>query len=223
MSCFETRIVQLLSMQTIMEARASIEQLLREKRQASSSSSTSREQERLENLCLEEAEADCPFGCVEGFDLTSLIFHINDEHPLQQRAVNCPYCNHRSRDLLQHLLKHAEVFQDCSCISSGAQTPAPNEASTPKEWEHISEGLLGLGLASYSYSDTAQEEVEAANLAFALEDTGKDAKASGSSQIPAAVEAPSIPQIPLPQYTTSEMRAKYMRSLVLSAFNMDRR
>ncbi|KAI3986745.1 hypothetical protein MKX01_014283 [Papaver californicum] len=54
----------------------------------------------------------CPY-CYEDYDIVSLCFHLEDEHPFESKVTLCPICSVRvSRDMLNHItLQHGHLFK----------------------------------------------------------------------------------------------------------------
>lgn len=172
----------------------------------------------------------CPWCYSSCFELSALIKHVNDEHAFQQRSTRCPVCSKSVKDLLSHLLVHQRNAEERFCSSSSSQASSSLSSAMSSDWARAAkqeeELLLKMKAASLSGSPClprqesltdkhgrlkqAHERPAQHTLLHEASDTAKQKQSLIS-------EPPVIP----PVVDTPEMRARYIRELLLTAFEID--
>eukprot|EP00249_Psilotum_nudum_P008728 c21470_g2_i1 orf=239-910(-) len=79
-----------------------------------------RSQHHLGDVSIDDFEADddmrsefsCPY-CCEDYDISSLCYHLEDEHSYESKVVVCPVCTAKvGKDMVAHItLQHAHLFK----------------------------------------------------------------------------------------------------------------
>lgn len=213
---------------------ANQEHLLQLKRQASLSGSSSADGELAEASCTTGANGlYCPYCYEDSLDMNGLLEHVVDGHGFAHRSVKCPICRRPARDMIQHLLHHAQSPSQTTSSQPGTPltsrsakewlaSPRPGEQGT-SDWDSYSEGSTPRqGLQAGSKPSGSQLEIQAPDLtSFGLGHASLGASAAGVSFpiADAGEPPPSPPRQPIPD--SSEMRVKFLEQLLLSAFELD--
>lgn len=208
----------------------------REKRHTSSAGSTSASAELDSpegSLIREGEEYHCPFCYSQSFDVAGLIDHVNQEHAYQQRSARCPVCNKPVRDVLQHLSVHHQDAEECSSPSSQASSSMSQSMSM--EWARAvrqeEDMLLKLKAAAMSSGPSAYKQTSLTDKHGRLKHSAERAQSSSSADQavsravkPSASDKQALGPAPKPAVVdTPELRAQFIREMLLSAFEIDKR
>lgn len=218
--------------------RCTVSRAPRDKRHTASSASTSAsasaELDSPEgSLTRDSDEMLCPVCYGQSLDLEALIKHVDDEHAYQQRSVRCPVCSKPVRDMLQHLLMHQRSFDEHPCSSPSSQASSSISQSMSTEWARAArqeeDMLLKLKAASVSGSPSAYRQTSLTDKHGRLKQGAE--KTSGSSLVDDAAGKLSKQACTSRQAThtqtkpvvvdTPELRAQYIREMLLSALELD--
>ncbi|KAK9851545.1 hypothetical protein WJX84_011831 [Apatococcus fuscideae] len=216
-----------------MQTDAFTEALLREKRQATSGASSSSDAgASIESACPSfQNGLACPYCPKEPLDFQGLLQHLDGAHgSYPQRAAKCPVCRRTARDMVPHLMQHVSMFEEDECGCSLSLDDAPDQGSQVA-YQDLQMSLEG--------GDPQAETPETAAGAASSQDVGPSAiskpglagtteprqMAAGPLGAPAAASKAADPPPPLPggrAQDTIEMRAAFVRQMMLSVFDLGR-
>ncbi|KAK9816439.1 hypothetical protein WJX72_000254 [[Myrmecia] bisecta] len=211
-----------------------MEHLLREKRQASASGSSSGD---TDVDCLEgPLELACPHCYEAPLEFAELIDHLEEAHGCPQRVVSCPVCRRPARDMVEHLLQHTHLYEQATCTqSTSALRPSqhptqvcdrisrvPNGASGSelgvcklKQMQSGSSHELKLAGRGVPASMVAEQAKRAAGCASGQPTAGHKASSGRLKEAEKPVDRPVCADSPA-------MRVRFLEQLLLNALDLDR-
>eukprot|EP00891_Asterochloris_glomerata_P009961 jgi/Astpho2/9961/fgenesh1_pg.00152_%23_60_t len=144
----------------------------------------------------------------------------------------CPICSRSARDMTQHLLAHMQLYEDLGCSSPSSQASSSRSLCPTAEWAREEEALLKAKHAVMASSSLQMPAVSGSEPQHKLKQPAyppaqpsaapaPEAAAQGAGHSAIRSLSPAEHKHKPEVVDTPELRAAFVRQLLMSAFELD--